>query len=197
MGKKKKLEKQEKLKKEKKTAKPKSSDTYKKADRDKKADKEKKADKKKRADKPKVPEHSGEASAAAAAEAVMPAAGTGAAETKAAISADRAALEVSSQRDDSKQPQQSQKSDSRLAFGEIYRALGDSTRMQIVTLLREQELCAGDLLKSVNVVQSTLSHHMKILVDAGVVKCRKQGKWSYYSLNRSVLAAAGNYILGL
>ena len=65
---------------------------------------------------------------------------------------------------------------------ERFRALGDENRLQILTLLEERELCAGDLLKSLSIVQSTLSHHMKILVESGLVTCRKQGKWSYYSL---------------
>lgn len=64
-----------------------------------------------------------------------------------------------------------------------FRALADENRIQILTLLKERELCAGDLLKSLSIVQSTLSHHMKILVESGIVKCRKQGKWSYYSID--------------
>ena len=66
---------------------------------------------------------------------------------------------------------------------ERFRALGDENRLRILALLKERELCAGDLLKSLSIVQSTLSHHMKILVESGLVTCRKQGKWSYYSVN--------------
>ena len=72
--------------------------------------------------------------------------------------------------------------DIRLA-AERFRALGDENRLRILALLKERELCAGDLLKSLSIVQSTLSHHMKILVESGLVTCRKQGKWSYYSVN--------------
>lgn len=72
--------------------------------------------------------------------------------------------------------------DIRLA-AERFRALGDENRLRILALLEERELCAGDLLKSLSIVQSTLSHHMKILVESGLVTCRKQGKWSYYSIN--------------
>lgn len=66
---------------------------------------------------------------------------------------------------------------------ERFRALGDENRLRILTLLRDGPLCAGDLLKSLNIVQSTLSHHMKTLVETDLVKCRKQGKWSYYTIN--------------
>lgn len=72
--------------------------------------------------------------------------------------------------------------DVRLA-AERFRALGDENRLRILALLKERELCAGDLLKSLSIVQSTLSHHMKILAESGLVTCRKQGKWSYYSIN--------------
>lgn len=68
----------------------------------------------------------------------------------------------------------------------IYRALGDESRLQILELLREREMCAADLLKLVPIVQSTLSHHMKILCESGLVLCRRQARWSYYSVNRQL-----------
>lgn len=68
----------------------------------------------------------------------------------------------------------------------IYRALGDESRLQILDILREQEMCAADLLKLVPIVQSTLSHHMKILCESGLVQCRKQARWSYYSVNKQL-----------
>lgn len=69
---------------------------------------------------------------------------------------------------------------------ERFRALGDENRLRILALLRGRELCAGDILKSLSIVQSTLSHHMRILADSGLVKCRRQGKWSYYSVDDKV-----------
>ena len=69
------------------------------------------------------------------------------------------------------------------AAAELFRALGDENRLRILELLKDRELCAGELLKSLSIVQSTLSHHMKILVESGLVICRKQGKWSYYSIS--------------
>lgn len=73
---------------------------------------------------------------------------------------------------------------------EIFRVLGDEVRMQILELLEDGELCAADLLKSLSIAQSTLSHHMKKLVEADVVRCRYHGKWSYYSINRETLRKA-------
>ncbi len=71
-------------------------------------------------------------------------------------------------------------------MAERFRALGDKNRLQILALLADRELCAGDILGSMDIAQSTLSHHMKILTEAGIVKCRKQGKWSYYSVDRKL-----------
>ena len=76
----------------------------------------------------------------------------------------------------------------------IFRALGDETRLRIVGMLEEHELCAADLLKSVSIVQSTLSHHMKILCESGAVSCRREGRWSYYSINVEVMEKAADYL---
>ena len=65
---------------------------------------------------------------------------------------------------------------------DVFRAFGDETRLQIMQILEGRELCNSELLQYVSVVQSTLSHHMRVLTDAGVVKCRRYGKFAYYSL---------------
>lgn len=64
-----------------------------------------------------------------------------------------------------------------------FKALCDPNRLYILDILKTGELCACRLLEMLNVSQSTLSHHMKILVDANLVNARKDGKWSHYSLN--------------
>ena len=66
----------------------------------------------------------------------------------------------------------------------VFHALGDESRLRILDLLLEGELCVAQLQKSVTIVQSTLSHHLKILVEAGLVRMRRQGRWSYYSIDR-------------
>lgn len=65
----------------------------------------------------------------------------------------------------------------------IFKAFCDETRLTVLELLSSGEMCACVLLESLDVAQSTLSHHMKILVDSGVVVGRKDGKWTHYSLS--------------
>jgi len=61
----------------------------------------------------------------------------------------------------------------------------DETRLKVLELLQHGEKCAGTLLKQVGVCQSTLSHHMKILVESGLINVRKSGKRSFYSISES------------
>lgn len=65
----------------------------------------------------------------------------------------------------------------------ICKALGDSNRLQIVQMLSDGEKCGCKLLEAFEITQPTLSHHMKILCECGLVNDRKEGKWHYYSLN--------------
>lgn len=65
----------------------------------------------------------------------------------------------------------------------IFKAFCDENRLKIIDLLSSGEKCACILLEELSIGQSTLSHHMKILVDSGIVKGRKEGKWIYYSLD--------------
>lgn len=65
----------------------------------------------------------------------------------------------------------------------IFKALGDINRIRILKMLRSGETCACKLLAALEISQPTLSHHMKILCDAGIVNGRKEGKWTHYSIN--------------
>ena len=76
----------------------------------------------------------------------------------------------------------------------ICRALGDSNRIQIVELLMNGEMCGCRLLEHVQIAQPTLSHHMKVLTECGLVNGRKEWKNTYYSLNCNVLTAFREYI---
>lgn len=76
----------------------------------------------------------------------------------------------------------------------ICRALGDSNRLQIVHMLSDGEKCACKLLEQFQITQPTLSHHMKILCECGLVDVRKEGKWSHYSLNCETLTAFRQFI---
>lgn len=79
----------------------------------------------------------------------------------------------------------------------ICKALGDSNRLQIVQMLSDGEKCACNLLEKFEISQPTLSHHMRILCDCGLVEVRKEGKWSYYSLNYETLAMFKGFISNL
>lgn len=65
----------------------------------------------------------------------------------------------------------------------IFKALSDETRLHIIDMLSCSELCAADILASFDLSQSTLSYHMKILIDAGVVNSTRNGLWTNYSIN--------------
>ncbi|MDO1604787.1 metalloregulator ArsR/SmtB family transcription factor [Lactobacillus sp. YT155] len=65
--------------------------------------------------------------------------------------------------------------------------ISDPNRMKIIDLLSNGELCACDILENFEFTQPTLSHHMKVLENADFVSVKKEGKWSYYSLNQSKL----------
>lgn len=65
----------------------------------------------------------------------------------------------------------------------IFKAFCDENRIRILKLLITGEKCACRLLEEVHITQPTLSHHMKILCDSGIVVGRKDGKWMYYSIS--------------
>jgi ArsR family transcriptional regulator len=62
------------------------------------------------------------------------------------------------------------------------KALADSTRVRIISALLERELCVCELCDSLEVTQSTLSTHLQVIREAGLVSARKDGKWMYYEI---------------
>ena len=76
----------------------------------------------------------------------------------------------------------------------ICKALSDANRLQVVQILTSGEKCACKLLEQFNITQPTLSHHIKILCDCGLVNSRKECKWSYYSLNCATLKEYQKFI---
>ena len=70
----------------------------------------------------------------------------------------------------------------------VLKAMSDENR------LREREYNASELLDEMDFGQSTLSHHMRILLQAGAVKARKNGKWTYYSLNKEIFSTVSEWI---
>jgi len=72
----------------------------------------------------------------------------------------------------------------------IFKALGDEQRVCILGMLMEGEKCACKLLEALQISQPTLSHHMKILCDAGIVEGRKEGRWMHYHVSEGGAAKA-------
>ena len=69
----------------------------------------------------------------------------------------------------------------------IFKALSDPKRVKIVDMLSCGEMCACVLLKCFEITQPTLAHDMKVLSEAGIVTSRREGKKTYYALNRELL----------
>lgn len=65
----------------------------------------------------------------------------------------------------------------------VIKALSDVNRMKILNTLTNGEMCACKILEDFNIKQPTLSHHMKVLTECGLVISKKEGKWMHYLLN--------------
>ncbi len=79
----------------------------------------------------------------------------------------------------------------------VFRALGDRHRVRLLSLIAASEggeACICDLTAPVGLAQPTISHHMKLLVDAGLVTRDQRGKWAYYRVAPSSLAALGGML---
>ena len=76
----------------------------------------------------------------------------------------------------------------------IFKAFCDENRIKILQLLIDGEKCACKLLEAMNITQPTLSHHMKTLLDSGIVNGRKEGKWMHYSISKEGLEKAQKYL---
>lgn len=68
-------------------------------------------------------------------------------------------------------------------LAELFKVFGDSTRIRILYALIESELCVGDIAQMLNLGQSAVSHQLKLLKDAKLVKFRREGKVIFYALN--------------
>lgn len=66
---------------------------------------------------------------------------------------------------------------------EFFKVLGDETRMKILCVLRENEVCVNDVAASVDMTKSAVSHQLKLLKDDGLIKSRREGKNIFYSLD--------------
>ncbi|MEM6840162.1 MAG: metalloregulator ArsR/SmtB family transcription factor [Cyanobacteria bacterium P01_C01_bin.120] len=75
-----------------------------------------------------------------------------------------------------------------------FHALSDPLRTNVIEKLRSREMCVCDLCEDLSVSQSKLSFHLRVLKDAGLVKARPQGRWTYYSLDLSQFVALEQYL---
>lgn len=64
----------------------------------------------------------------------------------------------------------------------ILKSLADPTRLKIIYLLKNRELCVCQILEAIDKSQSTISHHLNMMKKEGILYARKQGKWMYYKL---------------
>ena len=76
----------------------------------------------------------------------------------------------------------------------VFKALCDENRVKILKYLTHGEKCACKLLDDLNISQSTLSHHMKVLCDSGIVNGRKDGIWMHYSISGEGIEKAIDYL---
>jgi ArsR family transcriptional regulator len=74
------------------------------------------------------------------------------------------------------------------------KALSDETRVKIFEMISHNELCACEILEEFNITQPTLSYHMKILCESGLVRSRKDGSMTKYSIDKKSLECLRNYI---
>jgi len=77
---------------------------------------------------------------------------------------------------------------------DIFKAMADPCRLKILKLLREGELCVCEIMTALNRPQSSISHHLSILRDSGLIKERKDGKWSHYRLSDGAVIEMMNQV---
>jgi ArsR family transcriptional regulator len=85
----------------------------------------------------------------------------------------------------------------------IFKALGDPARVRILEFLRSPgagcctfagQICACDVERVLNLSQATISHHMKLLIDAGLVAATKRGRWMHYTLKAEAFDRAAGWL---
>jgi DNA-binding transcriptional ArsR family regulator len=69
----------------------------------------------------------------------------------------------------------------------LFKALNDATRREILEILKEKDLTAGEIADHFHITKPSISHHLDLLKQAGLVEAAKQGQFIYYSLNTSVV----------
>ena len=86
---------------------------------------------------------------------------------------------------------------STVGFQETFKALSDPTRREILRLLRDRAKTAGEICAHFDMTGATISHHLSVLREAGLISDDRRGKYIYYELNLSVLDEIAGWIAGL
>jgi len=79
----------------------------------------------------------------------------------------------------------------------VFKALADETRIRLLKLLQQRELCVCELMQALKMTQSRVSRNLGILKEAGLVKDRREGLWIHYSLNEASFNAFAGPLLKL
>ena len=79
----------------------------------------------------------------------------------------------------------------------IFKALNDPTRREILELLKEKDLTAGEIADQFNISKPSISHHLDLLRQAGLVVSAKEGQFIFYSLNTTVMDEMLKWIISL
>jgi len=83
-----------------------------------------------------------------------------------------------------------------MGFQESFKALSDPTRREILQLLKEGKMTAGDIGAHFEMTGATVSHHLSVLKQAGLVSDRREGKFIYYEMNLSVVEEIMSWFAG-
>lgn len=84
-----------------------------------------------------------------------------------------------------------------MGFAETFKALSDPTRREILNLLRGGPRSAGEIVEQFEMTGASISHHLSVLKQAGIIDDEKRGKYIYYYLNSSVLDDVLNWMMSL
>lgn len=84
-----------------------------------------------------------------------------------------------------------------MGFAETFKALSDPTRREILNLLRDGPMAAGEIVEHFDMTGATISHHLSTLKCAGIIDDEKRGKYIYYYLNTSVLDDVLSWMISL
>ncbi len=84
-----------------------------------------------------------------------------------------------------------------MGIQETWKAMSDATRRQILVILKEKPLTAGEIASQFQMTNATISHHLSVLKEAELISDNKKGKYIYYELNLSVLDEVMGFLMAL